>query len=81
MINQEEKMKSLGNFMLGLFTGTIVGGLLALLFAPSSGEDTRARLQESYTHIRNEVKEAAATKANDLKTELARLQKKKVVPE
>jgi gas vesicle protein len=73
-------MRSFGNFLLGLLTGAIVGGGIALLLAPSSGDDTRARLQESMTHIRNEVKEAAVTKANDLKAELARLQKK-VVPE
>jgi len=73
-------MRNLGNFLIGLLTGAVIGGTLALLLAPSSGDDTRARLQESYSHIRNEVKEAAATKANDLKAELARLQKK-VLPE
>jgi gas vesicle protein len=73
-------MRNLGNFLIGLLTGAVIGGLLALLLAPSSGDDTRARLQESYSHIRNEVKEAAATKAKDLKAELARLQKK-VLPE
>lgn len=73
-------MKNFGNFLIGLLTGAVIGGALALLFAPSSGDATRARLQESYSHIRNEVKEAATTKANDLKTELARLQKK-VLPE
>ena len=73
-------MRNLGNFLIGLLTGAVIGGSLALLLAPSSGDDTRARLQESYSHVRNEVKEAAAKKANDLKAELARLQKK-VLPE
>jgi gas vesicle protein len=73
-------MRKAGSFLIGLITGAVIGGGLALLFAPSSGEDTRARLQESYSHIRNEVKEAAANKARDLKSELAKLQKK-VLPE
>jgi gas vesicle protein len=73
-------MRSVVRFLLGLVTGAVFGGVLALLFAPSSGDETRARLQESYTHIRNEVKEAASAKAEGLKTELARLQKK-VIPE
>jgi len=73
-------MRSFGRFLIGLITGAVVGGVLALLLAPSSGEETRDRLQESYTHIRNEVKEAASAKAEGLKTELARLQKK-VIPE
>jgi gas vesicle protein len=73
-------MKNFGSFLFGLMTGAVIGGGLALLMAPSSGDDTRGRLQESYSHIRNEVKDAAVTKANDLKAELARLQKK-VLPE
>jgi gas vesicle protein len=73
-------MRNFGRFILGLVTGAVFGGVLALLFAPSSGDETRARVQESYTHIRNEVKEAASAKAEGLKTELARLQKK-IIPE
>ena len=73
-------MRKAGSFLIGLITGALLGGGLALLFAPSSGDETRARLQESYSHIRNEVKEAAASKAESLKSELAKLQKK-VLPE
>ena len=73
-------MRNLVRFLVGLVTGAVVGGVLALLFAPTSGEETRAKLEESYTHVRNEVKEAATAKAEALKTELARLQKK-VIPE
>ena len=73
-------MRNVIRFLVGLVTGAVVGGVLALLFAPTSGEETRAKLEESYTHVRNEVKEAATAKAEALKTELARLQKK-VIPE
>jgi len=73
-------MRNVVRFLVGLVTGAVVGGVLALLFAPTSGEETRAKLEESYTHVRNEVKEAATAKAEALKTELARLQKK-VIPE
>ena len=71
-------MKRFGSFVIGLLTGALVGGGLALLFAPTSGAATKQRLQESYSHIRNEVKDAAAIKTNMLKDELARLQKKVV---
>lgn len=73
-------MRSFGGFLIGLLSGAVIGGGLALLFAPSSGEDTRAHLQESSSRISNEVRDAAVSKAEELKAELARLQKK-VVPE
>lgn len=73
-------MKKLISFLLGLLSGAIVGGGLAILFAPTSGEATRQRIEESYSHVRNEVKSAALNKSNELKAELARLQKK-VIPE
>lgn len=73
-------MQKFLGFLLGVFTGAVVGGGLALLFAPSSGEATRQRIQESYSHVRNEVTSAAVNKTNELKAELARLQNK-VLPE
>jgi gas vesicle protein len=65
-------MKNLFNCIVG----ALLGGVLALLFAPSRGDVTRARIRNSFTNIRNEVQEAASTKANLLKAELARLQNK-----
>ncbi len=73
-------MKSFGGFLIGLLSGAVIGGGLAMLFAPSSGAETRAQIQESSSRLSNEVREAAASKAEELKAELARLQKK-VIPE
>ncbi|MCD4753731.1 MAG: YtxH domain-containing protein [Anaerolineaceae bacterium] len=35
-----------GAFAVGLFTGALLGGIAALLFAPQSGEETRQLIQE-----------------------------------
>ncbi len=45
-----------GAFMAGLLVGGAIGAILALLYAPQSGEETRALLREKTT----EVKEKAA---------------------
>jgi len=36
-----------GEFLLGLIFGGLMGAILALIFAPQSGEDTRAQLKET----------------------------------
>ena len=41
-----ENNSTFGAFAVGLFTGAILGGIAALLFAPQSGEDTRKLIQE-----------------------------------
>jgi gas vesicle protein len=71
-------MKTIGRFMSGALLGAIVGGMLALLFTPVKGSTMRERISDSFFNIRNEVKVAAVTKANDLKMELARMQKKTI---
>ncbi len=44
------------DFLAGFFIGTLVGAAFALLFAPSSGEDTRQQIKEKGI----ELKERAA---------------------
>lgn len=69
-------MRTLGRFLLGILLGGIIGSVLALLFAPIAGSDMRVRIYDYCTNIRDEVKNAAATKTQQLKQELAALQKK-----
>lgn len=45
------------NFMLGILTGALVGAGVALLFAPKSGTEMRARLGEQYRGIADRVGE------------------------
>lgn len=69
-------MKNFGKFMLGLLFGAITGAVLATLFAPTSGEDLRVRICENFTTIRSDVEQAAQQKKEELRAELARLQKR-----
>lgn len=41
-----ENNSNFGAFAVGLFTGTLLGGIAALLFAPQSGEETRQFIQD-----------------------------------
>jgi gas vesicle protein len=71
-------MKKFGTFIFGALLGAATGGILALLFAPTSGQVMREKLQERYSSIRNEVNEAAAEKTRELREELAKMQKREV---
>jgi gas vesicle protein len=45
------------NFMLGILTGAFVGAAVALLYAPKSGTEMRARLGEQYRGLADRVGE------------------------
>ena len=51
-----------GEFVVGLLVGALVGTALGLLFAPFSGEESRAKVAEGARHL----KETAAEKAGEL---------------
>ena len=40
-----------GAFAVGLFTGALLGGIAALLFAPQSGEDTRKLIKDKSVEV------------------------------
>lgn len=69
-------MNKFGSFILGAFTGALVGGILALLFTPLKGTEVRNRLGSSFVHVQNEVKTAAQTRMTELNQQLAKLQNK-----
>jgi len=65
--------KNLINFLVGLTTGALVGVSLALLFAPSSGEELRGQIQGQVQRIQDEVTHAAELRRADLERQLAEL--------
>ncbi|NSW51193.1 MAG: YtxH domain-containing protein [Anaerolineae bacterium] len=40
-----------GAFAIGLFTGALLGGIAALLFAPQSGEETRKLIKDKSVEV------------------------------
>ena len=44
-------------FGIGLLTGAVIGGVIALLYAPQSGKETRAMLKDKATRLVDAVRE------------------------
>jgi len=61
------------NFLLGATIGGLIGATVAILLAPSSGEDLRARINMRTNQIRSEVSQAAAERRAELERQLAAL--------
>ncbi len=49
--------KTLAGFGIGLVTGVIIGGVIALLYAPKSGKETRELIKDKATEVAETVKE------------------------
>src|SRR5690242_21186800 len=58
-----------GAFLVGFVVGGLTGAVVALLFAPQSGEETRALIKDKSIEIRDR----AATSAEDLDRKSTRL--------
>ena len=69
-------MDKFGKFLAGVMIGGIVGGVLGLLLAPAPGSQTCEKVKERFTYVKDEVQKAAAQRSEELKQELAVLQKK-----
>ena len=61
------------NFLLGATIGGLIGATIAILLAPSSGEDLRAEINLRTNQIRTEVSQAAADRRAELERQLAAL--------
>jgi gas vesicle protein len=69
-------MRSFGKFVLGAVLGGLVGSTIALLFAPVAGPQLRMRVYDYCTNIRDDVKNAAEQRRQELRHELLNLQGK-----
>ena len=61
------------NFLLGAAIGGFIGATLAILLAPSSGEELRSEIGARTNRIRSEVSQAAADRRAELESQLAAL--------
>jgi gas vesicle protein len=63
-------MRKIFNFVMGLMIGGSLGATVALLIAPTSGEEMRSQLQEQTIRLRDEVKSVAEARRAELEREL-----------
>lgn len=66
-------MRYASRFIIGAIFGGVVGAALAILLAPTSGTDTRARITEFALNMKNEVENAARERRTELEQQLAHL--------
>ena len=57
-------------FTFGAIMGGVIGALVALLMAPSSGDELRSSIQKQVEDIQTEIKEAALKKREELEGQL-----------
>ena len=63
-------MRRVFNFVMGAGIGALVGATLAVLLAPSSGEDLRSEVQARFSRFRDEINEAAKQRRAELERQL-----------
>jgi gas vesicle protein len=66
-------MRKVFNFFEGVIVGGLVGGAIAILLAPASGEQIRAQLQERSIRLKDEVMAVAEARRAELERELTAL--------
>lgn len=66
-------MRRFMSFLSGAFLGALVGAVAALLLAPASGEDLQLRARERLLSLRDEVRDAYASRKAQLEAELEAL--------
>lgn len=68
---QEIDMRRMFGFLIGIFTGSLVGAALALLLAPESGEQFRKEIRSRSGNFTGEIKSAASARRAQLEAQLA----------
>lgn len=71
-------MSKSGNFLAGLITGAMAGTVIALLYAPDTGANTRGRISYWLSNYRDELNELIAELRKE-KQNLSQKRKKKVM--
>jgi len=61
------------NFLAGMVLGTAVGASVAILLAPSSGDELRGKIQGEIQRVQDEMQLAAETRRAELERQLADL--------
>ena len=64
------------SFGIGMLTGLVIGGTLALLYAPQSGKETRAAIKEKAAEVEKAVKDKRQEIADIVKEEMAEISHK-----
>jgi len=72
-MREEDIMRGVLSFLSGVAIGLVVGASLAILLAPSSGDELRKQLQERAERIQLDVKQAADTRRQELEQQLETL--------
>jgi gas vesicle protein len=60
-------------FLIGIFAGALVGGVMALLLAPESGEKLRGQLRDRGQVFMNDVRHSADSRRIELRNRLENL--------
>ena len=68
-------MRKTLSFLAGLMVGSVTGGVLALLFAPRSGEEFQGRVKGYAERLIEEGKSAAETRRRELEGQLEAFKK------
>jgi gas vesicle protein len=63
-------MRRIFSFFIGATIGGLVGGALALLFAPASGPEVRSQINDRVQAFSADIRQAASTKRIELQERL-----------
>ena len=66
-------MNKFFNFIAGATIGALVGASVAILLAPTSGEELQAQIKSQVDQIQLEVKTAATNRRSELENQLSTL--------
>ena len=63
-------------FGIGLLTGAVIGGVIALLYAPQSGKETRAMLKNKAIETRDNVQDFATDAVENVRDGVSEVSRK-----
>ncbi|MBK6646333.1 MAG: YtxH domain-containing protein [Anaerolineales bacterium] len=66
-------MRRMFGFLIGVFTGALVGAVMALLLAPESGETLRGQIRDRGQNFLNDIRHSADARRIELRSRLESL--------